>query len=824
MRQIAIAPGSTITKREQEVLELLGAGMTNKEIATKLELAARTVETHVERLLSKLGATSRTRAVIEARRLGLLCEAAIGEAASSPAGPPNNLRLPTTRLVGRTRDLVEVAQLLRAHRLVTLAGSGGAGKTRLALATAAQLIDDYPQGVWFADLSISSDAKSLARAVAKVLGVQAHPNQPVADTIVRALRRRRALVVFDSCEHVAKAAAELADDILHCCSEVRILATSREPLGVIGEIVYRIRSLDFPNNTTALTADSAMSFGAVELFVDRARASGNGFRLTNDNAATIGKICHYLDGIPLAIELAAARTNALSIESLARNLAEHFHLLAGGRRSALPRHQTMRALIDWSYDHLSAAEQTLFRRLSIFAGSFSFELVSAVCSDADIKEIEVLDLVASLIDKSLVQTAFGDAERYRLLETTRQYAREKLDRAGEYDALARRHCKAMVELAARLDATSESTPNAIWYALAYPELENWWAALEWALRGRGDLELGQRLAASLDGVWQWYAEVEGLNWVRTAMESVDAATAQGVCARLELANAKLGGNTGLACYAESLASADHALAYYTETSDPVRFVRAQHYKGRALVYMRRFAEGEAVLQEAIRAARALGLYKCAGGTLETLGLARLFQSDTSGACEFWTDGLSLLRRSGARDAECVPFTIHLAEAKFHDGKLDEALRLAMHATAAYRTMNYRQGLWYALMNAAAYLVRMGRFDEARTHAREALALTREFGMDLGTAVTLQHLAAIAALRSGDGSDARDDRIRAAQLFGFVESRLGELKYTREYTEQQEYDAAFHALRDQLGIDKLSGLMDAGRALNEDESVAQALLV
>ncbi len=340
-------------------------------------------------------------------------------------------------------------------------------------------------------------------------------------------------------------------------------------------------------------------------------------------------------------------------------------------------------------------------------GSFNFELASAACADASIKEIEVLDLLASLIDKSLVQTVFGNATRYRLLETTRQYAREKLEDAGEYESLARAHCKAMVELAERLDGTSENTPNAIWYALAYPELENWRTALEWALCGRGDLGLGQRLAASLDGVWQWYAEVEGLNWVRAAMESVDGTTTPPVRARLELANAKIGGNTGLARYAESMTSAERALAYYTEVSDPVRFVRAQHYKGRALVYMRRFAEGEAVLNTAVRTARALGLYKCAGGTLETLGLARLFQGDTSRACDFWTDGLSLLRRSGARDAECVPFTIHLAEAKFHDGKPEEALRLATHAAAAYRTTNYGQGLWYALMNAAAYLVEIG---------------------------------------------------------------------------------------------------------------------
>lgn len=820
---MASALGASITKREQEVLELLGAGMSNKEIAAHLELAARTVETHVERVLGKLGVSSRTRAIIEARRLGLLGAAGTAQADSSAATPPSNLPLPTTPLLGRKEDLAEVASLLAKHRLVTLTGSGGVGKTRLALGVAADLLDRYPQGIWFADLSSCSDALSLARAVARVLGVQERANQPLPDEIVRTLKQKHALLILDNCEHVSSAAAELADDVLHGSRELRILATSREPLGLIGEVVYRVRSLAFPTEPAALSADDATHFGAVELFADRARVHDNGFALTNDNAAAVGAICRHLDGIPLAIELAAARTTVMSIDSLAENLAKHFHLLGGGG-SILPRHRTMRALIDWSYDQLSAPEQTLFRRLAIFAGSFNLELTSAACADESITEIEVLDLLASLIDKSLVQIVFADVTRYRLLETTRQYAREKLDDAGEYDALTRAHCEAMAELAERLDATSESTPNQIWYALAYPELENWGAALGWALGGRGDLELGARLAGSLDGVWEWYSQAEGLHWVRAAMSSVDETTHPAIIARLELANAKVAGNTGLALYAESIASAERALAYYTELDDPVRFVRAQHYKGRALVYMRRFSEGEAVLHEAIRTARTRGLYKCAGGTLETLGLARLFQGDTAGACSFWTEGLALLRRSGARDSECAAFTIHLAEAKFCDGKPEEALRLVSHAANTYRSTNYRSGLWYALMNLAAYLVKVERFDEARSHAREALTITRDLGVELGTAVTLQHLAAVAASRSrASGTGAHENHLRAARLLGFVEARFTAIGLVREYTEQQEYDLLLAILRDQFGAD-LKSLMDEGRSWSEDQAVGEALLI
>jgi tetratricopeptide (TPR) repeat protein len=411
------------------------------------------------------------------------------------------------------------------------------------------------------------------------------------------------------------------------------------------------------------------------------------------------------------------------------------------------------------------------------------------------------------------------------LETTRQYAREKLDEAGEFDALARAHCEAMVELAERLDATAERTPNQIWYAQAYAEMENWWAALEWALHGRGDLRLGQRIAGSLDGLWQWYAEVEGWHWVRAALETVDQKTPPAVRARLELANAKIAGNAGLGHYVESMASAERALAYYTQADDALRLLRAQHWMGRALVYMRRFAEGEAVLHDALRVARTLGAHKRAGGVLETLGLARLFQGDTSGACDLWTDALALLRQSGTRDAECAAFTIHLAEAKFHDGKPEEALRLASDAAIVYRATNYRRGLWCALLNAAAYLVAMGRLDDARSHARETLVLTRELGIEIGSANALQHLGAIAALRSGvSGPDVRKDRVRAARLLGFVEARFAEIELVREYTEQQEYDSVLAALRDELGVADVTKLMGEGGTWNEDHAVAEALLI
>ncbi|MBV8530330.1 MAG: tetratricopeptide repeat protein, partial [Candidatus Eremiobacteraeota bacterium] len=774
----ASAAGS-LTKREQEVLELLAVGMTNREIAAHLGVAARTVENHVERVLSKLGVSSRTRAILEAQRTGLLGADIAAGADSAPATPLNNLPLQLTRLLGREEDLAEVGALLDAHRLLTLSGAGGVGKTRLALKLSADLLDRYSQGIWFCDFSTFSDPQFVGRAVANVLGVQERADQPLSNAIVRALKRRHTLLVFDNCEHVVPAVAELTDEILHNCPNVRILATSREPLGIIGEIVYRVRSLPFPDGTTILNADAAMGYEAIALFVDRARALEGRFALTNANATVVGEICCRLDGIPLAIELAAARVRVLSIESLAEKLANHFRVLSGGDRTALPRHQTMRALIDWSYDHLSKAEQTLFRRLAIFGGGFTLELASTVCADASIAEVDVLDLLAALIDKSLVQTDFEHATRYRLLDSTRQYAREKLDDSGEYDALAHAHAAAMLELAERLDATWESTPDPIWFAQARSELQNWRTALEWTLQGRGESRLGQRIAGSLDIVWQRYLAVEGWHWVRAALETVDEITPPAVHARLELAEAHIG---SLLDYSKaSLSAAERALGLYAQLTDPSKLVFAQGAMGRGLILGRRFAEGEALLRSALQGARALGRPKLTGIILHDLAGAHYTEGDASGACALLAEALALRRESGIANETSAIITLNLSTIKFCIGEPEEALTLAREAGAALRAENCLSTLPRALNNTALYLVALGRFTDARAPAREALILARELGFHIDTAFALESLAAITALPAGPyGSDAGDDRVRAARLLGFVDARFAEIEFVREY--------------------------------------------
>ncbi|MBV8498710.1 MAG: helix-turn-helix domain-containing protein, partial [Candidatus Eremiobacteraeota bacterium] len=354
----------------------------------------------------------------------------------------NNLPLARTAFVGREREMAEVKELLTRYRLLTLVGSGGVGKTRVAIQVGAELLADYRDGVWFVDLASIGDPTLVASVVTQALGVAQSQGVNVDDSILLWLRRRQLLLILDNCEHVVETAAALADKILTAAPDVRILATSRQSLNLSGEGIHRLPSLTLPEDSAALETGAALHYDAVALFVDRAKAADSGFALTGENAPIIAGICRRLDGIALAIELAAARVKVVSIPHLAQHLNERFDILTGGNRTALPRQQTLAALIDWSYNLLSEKERSLCARLGIFAGGFDLEAAIAVCGGDGLHEREIFDLVASLADKSLVIADTNrKRERYRMLESTAAYAFEKLGASGEAEALARRHAE-----------------------------------------------------------------------------------------------------------------------------------------------------------------------------------------------------------------------------------------------------------------------------------------------------------------------------------------------------------------------------------------------
>ncbi|HEY1619136.1 MAG TPA: LuxR C-terminal-related transcriptional regulator [Streptosporangiaceae bacterium] len=430
-----------------------------------------------------------------------------------------NLPAEPNSFVGRERDLAELGMLLREVRALTLCGPGGIGKTRLALRLAVGLAPEFPDGTWLAELADLADPDLVARRVAATLGIREEPDRALTETLTEALRSRRLLLVLDTCEHLVDTCAALVHQLLAGCRQVRVVATSREPLRVRGETVWRVPPLELPAGPAPLSADELMEHEAARLFADRAAAVRPGFTIGPANAAAVARLCRMLDGIPLAIELAAARIRALSVEQVAARLSDRFQLLASGDRTAPPRQQTLRAAVDWSFELLSEPEQTLLRRLAVFSG-WNLEMAEEVCADERIRADDVLDLLAALIDKSLVSLdgeLAGDA-RYRLLDTIGEYAAGQLADSGEQDAIRAAHRDYMVALADGVVARAFVRGDPPWparvamYHRIDVERPNFRAALAECLR-RGDCEQGLRLCIALRSSWVAYGDVsEGVTW------------------------------------------------------------------------------------------------------------------------------------------------------------------------------------------------------------------------------------------------------------------------------------------------------------------------
>jgi predicted ATPase/DNA-binding CsgD family transcriptional regulator len=504
-----------LTRREREVLALLAQGYAAREIAQELTLAVSSVKWHLQHIYGKLGANSKRQAIARARALGLL--AANGAAPEAPRAPTHNLPLQVTRFFGREHDLISIEERLAEWRLVTLTGPGGVGKTRLALRAAEALQGNFTDGAWLVELAPLADASLVAQAVAAALSVREVPGRPALESVTAFLREREAVLVLDNCEHLLDACARLAEALLRMCPRVRILATSREALAIAGEAVYPVASLAFPDPERLPSLAHVDAYDAVKLFVDRARAVSPSYRVAAQNAAALARICQRLDGLPLAIEMAAARVHTLSAEELAGRLEDAFRVLTGGSRTALPRHQTLRATLDWSYELLIDAERLLFQRLGLFAGGCTLEAVETICSGDGLTPEQVLELLAALVAKSMViaERRPGAAARYRLLEMVRQYAVEKLEAAGEGRRGRTRHRDYYLAFA-ETNAPQLGLPDRGQRARKLQtERENLRRALEWSFSDLAAVDAGPRLIIAMFGLWPSVQET--LAWSRRGL-------------------------------------------------------------------------------------------------------------------------------------------------------------------------------------------------------------------------------------------------------------------------------------------------------------------
>jgi predicted ATPase/class 3 adenylate cyclase len=473
---------------------------------------------------------------------------------------PNNLPVQLTSFIGREKEMEDLKREVQEHRLVTLTGSGGTGKTRLSLQVAAAVMDMFPDGVWFLELAPVTDPALVANTLANLLGLResTETSRSTSDLICGYLQSRKVFLIFDNCEHLIEAASRLVDLLLRSCKDVKILASSREALGVEGELAWRLPSLSLPDVKHLPAIDQLSQYEAVQLFIERATLVKPRFSVTKENAPAIAQVCFRLDGIPLAIELAAARANVLTVDQIAKRLDDRFRLLTGGARTALPRQQTLRAMIDWSYNLLSEQERLLFRRLAVFVGGWTLEAAEAVCSGEKIEADQILDLLSQLVHKSLVIVNEENGEsRFHRLETIRQYAREKLFETEEATQIRDRHLNYFIEFAEQGYVELSGPQDLLWTERLEAENDNLRTALSWSLESP---EVGNKKALQLSGALRDFWDMrghtrEGYDWVRAALEKAPDEPTSDYCRALV--------GAGLFCIRLSLAK---EAAHYLESA------------------------------------------------------------------------------------------------------------------------------------------------------------------------------------------------------------------------------------------------------------------
>ena len=659
---------------------------------------------------------------------------------------PNNLPTPLTRFIGRRAEVATVAQLIAQNRLVSLTGAGGCGKTRLSLEVAAEVAERYPDGVWWVDLARLSEEALVESAVAAALDVKEVLEQPLLDTLKNRLRDKHLLLMLDNCEHVVTTCAQLAYTLLQACPSLSILATSREPIGVESEIPWRVPSLGLPELACSPTLDSMSRFEAVGLFVERAGRVCPGFRLTETNAPIVADICRRLDGLPLAIELAAARMRMMTLEQLAAGLDDRFRLLVGSTRTAVPRHQTLRASVEWSYTLLSEAERLVLSRLAVFAGGFTLQSAEEVCRDAAVERHEILDIVTRLVDRSLVQ-AGEDASgaRYRLLETIRQYAGERLASSSEQDAVRGRHLHYFAALADRADAEMQTTGLFRWLPVLDAEHDNLRAAFDWGV-GSASSNACLRLSSSLWLFWMVRGHLsEGRQRLEVALAAPDGDPVLRV-------NALIGAGQ-LMLYHGDFAATE---AFAKQALEIERTVVDGRLRGRALDllgYSAAFLDppsASGLFDEATTLLQDAEDHLYLGDAFNGLGIARYFVGDYVGARAALEEGVAWARKAGNANILAIGLGV-LGYTLGLQGRLARARTCLREALAISRRLQDRVFTAQALYGLGFIDAHRGAHEEAHAVLDESVGLGREVSpMILAFALVTRGLASYIR---GDTTDA-----------------------------------------------------------------------
>jgi predicted ATPase/DNA-binding XRE family transcriptional regulator len=724
--------------------------------------------------------------------------------------PRNNLPHLISSFIGREHEMAEVKRLLGVSRLVTLTGSGGCGKSRLAIETARQMLDIFPDGVWFAAFAPLADPTLVHQTIASALRVRENPGQSLIETLSAYLHSRDLLLVFDNCEHLIAECAQAADTLLQACPQLHILATSREPLNIIGEEQYYVPCLSLPVEAAGTPVERLDQSEAMRLFVDRGALVNSTFALTAENSLLIAEICRRLDGMPLAIELAAARLKALTVQDIAERLDDRFNLLTAGNRMALPRHQTLRAAIDWSYELLPESAQGLFRRLSVFAGGFTPEAARSICSAEGIAADDVLEELSRLVDRSLVEVV--REERYRLLETIRQYARERLRESGQETPVRERHLKYFMSWAEEVEPKLRGSEQIPWMDRLETEHDNIRAALDWSLTG-GDPQVGLRLADVMYWFWGPRAFLqEGFGTLKEFLARIPSEAKLPAIAKALLAAGEFAWELGTT---EDVVSwYEQSLEYWRAQGDKWWTAYALDHLGWYYLYLRDPFRACSQFEDATACARATGDRWILAFSLKGLAAA-LERSDYSVARPILEESIAIWRDVGA--TEGLADALNQLGTVAHGENDDErAMALYEESLALFRLIRSRANVEMVLLNLGCAVQGRGDNKRAMRLFREALIIAAESGHKKGIADNIRGV--------GGAAGGQNEPQRAARLLGAAQSiydSIG-LDLAAWPFGRRDFERWVASAHTGLDDEAFAAAFSEGQAMTVEQSVAYAL--
>jgi predicted ATPase/class 3 adenylate cyclase len=771
--------------------------------------------------------------------------------AQPSASRRNNLPAQLSSFIGREREITTIKELLADTRLLTLTGPGGCGKTRLALQVAGELLGNYPGGVWLVELAAASDPDVVTQFTAKALGVREQPKRPLVETLADHLRSKRLLLVLDNCEHLLDTCASLAGALLKTCFKLQILATSREPIGVAGEKVWQVSPLGTPAPARTMSLQWLCQFEAVRLFRDRAVAVQPRFALTDANAPAVAQICWRLDGIPLAIELAAARISALSAAQIAERLQDSFQLLSRGKRTAMPRHQTMQATIDWSYALLTDAERSLFQRLSVFMGGFDLEAAENVCVGDWIERGQILDLLTQLVEKSLVLShEQGDATRYRLLEPIRQYTQGRLRESGAMPTVQRRHVDYYLRVAQKAEPRMLGPEQRLVLEELEGEHANFLAGLTWAAEHEAEAAL--KLSNALGWFWERRGYLaEGREWFKRTI-------VQSPATLVDLRGEAYVHAGRLACwqadYEQAVALTEKGMRLCEQSGNQRWLGMALNNLGAVAAYRGEPARAVPLLDQSLSIGKELGDNDLIWRTLADLGVVAMLQGDYKRARDLVEQSLLTMRRRGDEEGGMVVRI--LGEVECALGNIEQATNYYEEALTIGRKLVHKRAMAGALEGLGKIAFDRGDYSRARALYEEGLQVAGELGEKSEYATTLSinfaELAAeerkfdeacrlcMASLRNSQESGDKESIAAelsicawlcfasagqaepAAQLFGAVEGIRETFGLALPPRQRPRHEQRIAAIRDALDQKVFAAAWARGKAMSIDEAVAYAL--